>query len=93
MMTDSLHVALMSEMLDAASPQRRRAARLLLELARSGCVLISERHIEAMRASAGPLVAAEAEALLAEFGADLDPRRGAGHRNRDEAHRSEASAR
>jgi hypothetical protein len=35
MISDSLHYALLSETLEAASPERRRAAGVLLEIARS----------------------------------------------------------
>jgi hypothetical protein len=35
MICDSLHYALLSETLESASPERRRAAEVLLEIARS----------------------------------------------------------
>ena len=63
MTDDSLRVALISETLEADSPQRRKAARLLLDAAR-GCATLGERHVEAVRLRAGPSVAQEARILI-----------------------------
>jgi hypothetical protein len=63
-------VALISETLDAVLPQRRRAAHILLDLARSGSIAcFPDDHIAAIRERAGASVAAEAQGLLRKFGA------------------------
>ncbi len=70
MISDDLRVALITETLDAASPQRRRAAHILLQLVRSGgLVCFPEDHIATIRERAGASVAAEAQGLLRKFGA------------------------
>lgn len=70
MINDSLRVALLSTTLDGSTPQRRRAALLLLDLTRS-CAepgRVDPRDVAAIRAEAGPAVAAEVQALLDELG-------------------------
>jgi len=70
MISDDLRVALISETLDAVSPQRRRAAHILLDLVRSGRAARSpDDHIAVIRERAGATVAAEAQGLLRKFGA------------------------
>jgi hypothetical protein len=69
MSSDSLRIALISETLEAGSPQRRRAARILLELWR--CDELSpgaDRQVAAVREAAGAAVAAEARRLLEKLG-------------------------
>ena len=66
MISDSVQVALISETLEAVSPQRRRAAKILLDLSRSGGLReLSELRLPATCEAA---VAAEARALLELFG-------------------------
>ena len=70
MIGDDVKVALISETLEAASPQRRRAAHILLTLVRSDKLLsFPDRHIAAIREQAGASVAAEAQRLLRKLGA------------------------
>ena len=70
MISDSVRVALISETLEAASPQRRRAAHILLDLVRCEQTLgFPDRHIAAVREKAGASVAAEAQGLLRKLGA------------------------
>jgi hypothetical protein len=65
MIDDSFRVALISETLEASSPQRRKAARILLELSRSEPTLdLASCKVSAIRDEAGPAVAAEAHSLL-----------------------------
>ena len=69
MISDDFRVALISETLDAVSPQRRRAAHILLDLVRSGkMACFPDDHIAAIRQRAGASVAAEAQGLLRKFG-------------------------
>ena len=69
MISDSFRVALISETLEARSPQRRRAAMILLDLSRSGRTLdFPDRQVAAIREQAGPAVAAEAHCLLETLG-------------------------
>lgn len=70
MISDNLKVALISETLEAVSPQRRRAAHILLDLVRSDRMLgFPDRHIAAIREKAGASVATEAQGLLQKLGA------------------------
>ena len=69
MVSDSLQVALISETLEANSPQRRRAASILLDLSRSGGVCdLADGRVSAICEAAGAAVAAEALVLLEKFG-------------------------
>jgi hypothetical protein len=69
MISDSLRVALISETLEASSLQRRRAARILLDLSRSDRTFDrADRPVAAVREQAGAAVAAEAHWLLEKLG-------------------------
>jgi predicted nucleic acid-binding protein len=69
MISDSLQVALIFETLEAKSPQRRRAARILLELSRAGQVPdLADGRVRAACEAAGTAVATEASSLLEQFG-------------------------
>lgn len=75
MMNDSLRVALISETLEAPTPQRRRAARMILDLIRAGRLsLMDDSRMAELRNEAGAAVAGEVQALLQEFG--VHPARG-----------------
>jgi len=67
--SDSLRVALISETLEALSPQRRRAALILLDLSSSEEIsACGERRVDAIRRQAGSTVAAEVRWLLERLG-------------------------
>lgn len=69
MISDSLQVALIAEKLEADSPQRRRAASILLDLSQSGQMSdLADSNVNVVGQTAGTAVAAEARSLLEKFG-------------------------
>jgi hypothetical protein len=69
MISDSLRIALISETLEAGSPQRRRAAQILLDIFRSeGRLNVADGRVAAVCEEAGAAVAAEARVLLDRLG-------------------------
>ena len=73
--SDSLRVALISETLEAPSPQRRRAALILLDMAKSEEIAsFGERRVAVIGQQAGAAVAAEVRCLLERLGVTASDR-------------------
>jgi hypothetical protein len=68
MLSDSLHYALISESIEAEFAERRRAATILLEVARSEAVGSLDEALASVEEKFGNGVIPEARALVAELG-------------------------
>jgi hypothetical protein len=68
MLSDSLHYALISEALEAEFAERRRAASILLEIARSEELESLEEALASAEEKLGNGPIPEARELVAEFG-------------------------
>jgi hypothetical protein len=68
MISDSLHYALISESLEGSFPERRRAASIMLEVARAEATDDLRQVLAAVEERFGDGVAPEARALVEEIG-------------------------
>jgi hypothetical protein len=68
MTSDAVMVTLLRESVMSRYPVRQLAARVMLDLARSGDIEISSERMEAVRADAGPEVAEAVSSLADHLG-------------------------
>ncbi len=68
MISDSVMVGLLKESIMSRSPVSQIAARMMLDLARSGDLELSARRMEVLRAEAGPEVADAVSTLADQLG-------------------------